>query len=156
MRARPVIAVAAALAAVACVVVFWRHGAQGDAGLQHWLAVHTGTLNEPGGYYGFWSGFGSDLGEVTLLAAVLGVYHRHNCHTKGCWRIGRHVVAGTPWCNRHHAGARQAVTDDAGAQRPAATIELKLGKLSGDIGDLAEAIRAAMDPSGPRSGGFAK
>ena len=154
MRARPVIAVAAALAAVACVVVFWRHGAQGDAGLQHWLAVHTGTLNEPGGYYGFWSGFGSDLGEVTLLAAVLGVYHRHNCHTKGCWRIGRHVVAGTPWCNRHHEAARADVPDAVPAA--ADPLDARFTKLIESVDGLAEAIRAAMAPSGPRSGGFAK
>jgi len=81
--------------------------------LLHWLAVHTGTVDEAGPYYGFWSGFGSDLGEVTLLAAVLGLWHRHNCHDKGCWRIGRHVVDGTPWCNRHHQAARAVV---AGAQ----------------------------------------
>jgi len=31
--------------------------------VNHWLAVHTGTVNEPGPYYGFWSGFGSDLAE---------------------------------------------------------------------------------------------
>jgi hypothetical protein len=90
------------VAAVIIVAVFWR------LGLQHWLAIHTGTDNEPGPYYGFWSGFGSDLGEATLLAALLGALHKHNCHTKGCWRIGRHVVDGTPWCNHHHQAARDA------------------------------------------------
>ncbi len=79
--------------------------------LLHWLAVHTGTVNEAGPYYGFWSGFGSDLGELTIFAAVLGVYHRHNCHTRHCWRIGRHVVDGTPWCNHHHQAARVLAAD---------------------------------------------
>jgi hypothetical protein len=74
--------------------------------LLHWLAVHTGTVNEPGAYYGFWSGFGSDLGEVALLGAIAGAYHKHNCHRKGCWRVGRHTVDGTPWCNHHHEQAR--------------------------------------------------
>jgi hypothetical protein len=74
--------------------------------LLHWLAVHTGTVNEAGPYYGFWSGFGSDLGEVALVGAVLGGYKKHNCHQPRCWRIGRHVVDGTPWCNRHHQAAR--------------------------------------------------
>jgi hypothetical protein len=75
--------------------------------LLHWLAVHTGTVNEPGPYYGFWSGFGSDLGEVALLGAVLGAYRKHNCHEPRCWRMGRHIVDGTPWCNRHHQAARE-------------------------------------------------
>lgn len=76
--------------------------------LLHWLAVHTGTLNEPGPYYGFWSGFGSDLGEVALLGAIFGAYHKHNCHQPRCWRVGRHTVDGTPWCNHHHQAARIA------------------------------------------------
>lgn len=75
--------------------------------LLHWLAVHTGSINEAGPYYGFWSGFGSDLGEVTLIGAVLGTYYKHNCHHPRCWRVGRHVVDGTPWCNKHHEAARQ-------------------------------------------------
>jgi hypothetical protein len=58
--------------------------------LQHWLAVHTGADNEPGVYYGFWSGFGSDLGEVTLAGGLAAVYRKHNCHTRWCWRFGHH------------------------------------------------------------------
>lgn len=34
--------------------------------------MHTGTVNEPGPYYGFFSGFGSDLGEYTLVFTLLG------------------------------------------------------------------------------------
>lgn len=60
--------------------------------------------------YNFWSGFGSDLEEFAIIGAFVGVYHKHNCHDASCWRIGRHVVDGTPWCNKHHAAARQAVT----------------------------------------------
>lgn len=76
--------------------------------VRHWLAIHTGTVDEPGGYYGFWSGFGSDLGEATLIGAVsVGVYtgvRNVNCHTKGCWRIGHHQLDGTPYhrCKHHH------------------------------------------------------
>src|SRR5271165_2985336 len=78
--------------------------------LRHWMAVHTGTLNESGPYYGFWSGFGSDLGEATLIGAVgVGVYtgvRKANCHTKGCWRIGHYPLEGTPYhlCTHHHPG----------------------------------------------------
>lgn len=78
---------------------------------RHWFALHTGILHGgPDQYYNFWSGFGSDLGEATLISAVgIGVYtgvRRVNCHTKGCWRIGHHVLEGTPYilCRHHHPG----------------------------------------------------
>ena len=77
--------------------------------VRHWLALHTGTLHGgPDLYYNFWSGFGSDLGEATLISAVgIGVYtgvRKVNCHTKGCWRIGHHQLDGTPYilCRHHH------------------------------------------------------
>jgi hypothetical protein len=77
--------------------------------VRHWFAVHTGTLHGgPDLYYNFWSGFGSDLGEATLISAVgIGVYtgaRKVNCHTKGCWRIGHHALDGTPYilCKKHH------------------------------------------------------
>lgn len=77
--------------------------------LRHWFALHTGTLHGgPDLYYNFWSGFGSDLGEATLISAVgIGVYtgvRKVNCHTKGCWRIGHHLLEGTPYilCKHHH------------------------------------------------------
>lgn len=79
--------------------------------LRHWFALHTGTLHGgPDVYYNFWSGFGSDLGEATLISAVgIGVYtgvRKVNCHTKGCWRIGHHPLDGTPYilCRHHHPG----------------------------------------------------
>jgi hypothetical protein len=62
----------------------------------------------PDVYYNFWSGFGSDLGEATLISAVcVGVYtgvRKVNCHTRGCWRIGHHPLDGTPYilCKHHH------------------------------------------------------
>jgi hypothetical protein len=78
-------------------------------GVRHWIALHTGTLHGgPDLYYNFWSGFGSDLGEATLITAVgLGVYtgfRKVNCHSKGCWRIGHHPLEGTPYilCRHHH------------------------------------------------------
>jgi len=74
----------------------------------HWLGVHTGTLNEPGPYYGFWSGFGSDLEEFGILgaigAAIYQLVRKYNCHEPGCWRIGQHPAAGGQFllCYRHH------------------------------------------------------
>jgi len=77
--------------------------------VRHWVALHTGVIHGgPDQYYNFWSGFGSDLGEATLISAVaIGVYtgvRKVNCHTKGCWRIGRHTLEGTPYilCRHHH------------------------------------------------------
>lgn len=55
-----------------------------------WIEVHTGTVNEPGPYYGFWSGFGSDIGESTLFVGMIGLYRKFNCHSKGCWRLAHH------------------------------------------------------------------
>ena len=49
-------------------------------------------MNEGGPYYGFWSGFGSDIGEVTLIAGIGAVVHHHNCHNRGCWRLGKHTT----------------------------------------------------------------
>ena len=85
--------------------------------LWHWIEVHTGSVNESGPYYGFWSGFGSDLGELALLGSIAAVWRHHNCGVQGCWRIGRHRVAGTTHtvCRRHHpedAPSAQQVIDD--------------------------------------------
>jgi hypothetical protein len=66
--------------------------------VNHWLAIHTGTVNEPGPYYAFWSGFGSDLTEFGVIGAIgTGVYQvvkKYNCHQPGCWRVGNHPAAG--------------------------------------------------------------
>jgi hypothetical protein len=89
---------------IALIILFF------DA-VRHWVALHTGiTHGGPDPFYNFWSGFGSDLGEATLITAVaVGVYtgvRRVNCHTKGCWRIGHHPLDGTPYilCRHHHPG----------------------------------------------------
>lgn len=72
----------------------------------HSLLVFFGIDDEAGPGYGFFSGVGSDLGEIAIIGAVLGAYHRHNCHTVKCWRIARHTVVdhdGTtyPACRKH-------------------------------------------------------
>jgi hypothetical protein len=76
--------------------------------VDHWLAVHTGTDNTSGVYYGFWSGFGSDLAEFGILGAigtaVYQVVKKYNCHEPGCWRVGTHPAADGQFllCYRHH------------------------------------------------------
>ena len=95
----------ALLLAAAVASVFWVLNA---GPVDHWLAVRTGTVNEPGPYYGFWSGFGSDLAEFGIIATIsTGIYQlvkKFNCHEPGCWRVGTHPAAGGQFslCYRHH------------------------------------------------------
>ena len=65
----------------------------------HWLGVD----NVSGPAYGWWSGAGSDIGELAIIGAVIGTWRRVNCHVKGCPRIGRHPAAGGQFvtCRRH-------------------------------------------------------
>ena len=91
-------------AALAVIVLWVIHSRQ----VGYWLQLHTGTINESGPYYGFWSGFGSDIEEFGVLGAIsTGIYQlikKYNCHEPGCWRIGQHPAAGGQFllCYRHH------------------------------------------------------
>ena len=62
--------------------------------------------------YQLWSGFLPALTVVTLLGSVASLYHLHNCAAEGCWRIGKHKVAGTPWCRRHVEQAKPQVSTE--------------------------------------------
>ena len=104
MKRRSVI-MAVLICAALAVIVFWViHFRQ----VNYWFEVHTGTVNEPGPFYGFWSGFGSDLEEFGILGAIgAGIYQlvkKYNCHEPGCWRIGQDHAAGGQFllCYRHH------------------------------------------------------
>lgn len=57
-----------------------------------------------GKWEAFFSGPGSDIGEVALIGGLIGAWHKVNCHVKGCPRIGRQQVKGTTWvvCRKHH------------------------------------------------------
>jgi hypothetical protein len=105
MQRRLIIIACLGALAVLVLAAFWiLHARQVD----HWLAVHTGTINEPGPFYGFWSGFGSDIAEFGILGAIgTGVYQmvkKYNCHQPGCWRVGTHPAAGGQFllCYHHH------------------------------------------------------
>jgi hypothetical protein len=102
------------VAVIFTVSWFWWHG------MQHWLAIHTGTVGETGPYYGFWSGFGSDLGELSLLLGIYAnaalLWRKNTCHFAWwCWRHPHHQLADTPYflCERHHPdnhmGPREAI-----------------------------------------------
>ncbi len=72
--------------------------------LRHWTAIHIGSINESGPYYGFWSGFGSDISEGAIAIGLYTGLRKVNCHARMCWRIGHHPLEGTPYhlCKRHH------------------------------------------------------
>ena len=71
---------------------------------QQFLGFSGGDGN--GTHYLFWSGFGSIVIPPLLTAVPIMwvLLRRHNCHAKGCWRIGRHQVEGTTYvvCRHHH------------------------------------------------------
>ena len=104
MKWRPIVIVFAACAVVVGLGIWLQHARL----MGHWLQIHTGTVNEPGPYYGFWSGFGSDLEEFGILGAIgatiYSLVKKFNCHEPGCWRIGNHPAAGGQFnlCYRHH------------------------------------------------------
>lgn len=77
---------------------------------ENWLGFSKYDYFTAGTNYAFTSGPGpmilTALGLSTIIA---GLWHHVNCHEDACWRIGKHKVNGTPWCNRHHENARLAV-----------------------------------------------
>lgn len=83
----------------------------------HWL-VHLLGLDDPSGHwYMWWSGPGSDLGELAILGALFSLYRRHTCHVNSprfCWRPGTHPVPGTPFrtCARHHPAVPDRISGD--------------------------------------------
>jgi hypothetical protein len=104
MKLRLIVAAGLICAASVAIVLSVTHA--GPVG--HWLQVHTGTINESGPYYGFWSGFGSDLEEFGILgaigAAIYQLFKKYNCHEPGCWRVGQYSAADGQFllCYRHH------------------------------------------------------
>lgn len=73
-------------------------------GLLFGLGVHPYPAGTPWTYQ-LWSGFVPALTVLSLLGTIAGAYHLNNCHHKGCPRLGKHKIGGTPWCSRHqHEG----------------------------------------------------
>lgn len=83
--------------------------------LAHWLGIDT-TTGRP---YAWWSGAGSDVGELAMLGWLYAFLRRHNCEVHRCWRIGRHpTAAGHMLCRRHHPEGH--LTPQAAAREHAA------------------------------------
>src|SRR5580692_7333004 len=106
------IAVASLLVAVVFFIlvgVYWTDSA-------HWFLRYTGADAESGTWYWFWSGFGGAIPDFLILGSIITIYRRHNCHVKGCFRLGK-PVEGTPYlaCPAHHPGHegnKRSVSED--------------------------------------------
>jgi hypothetical protein len=77
------------------------------AAILHVLGVEPRT---PSTAYNFWSGFGSDIGEVGIIGGLAHMARARNCHVKGCWRIGRHPHGPFRVCAKHHPSLPDTVT----------------------------------------------
>lgn len=72
--------------------------------LIHWFLHFSGTDNETGRWYAFWSGFGSDLGELAVVGGLVTMVRHHNCGRRGCLRLAHELDAdGRLACHRHHS-----------------------------------------------------
>jgi hypothetical protein len=82
------------------------------------------TWHDPFGY-NFVSG---PLPNITLIAAALAILRRHNCHARGCWRVGRHPVDGTSYivCKHHHPQSGAPTAEQIHAAHAAALGTLPL------------------------------
>ena len=71
--------------------------------MPHWFYTYFVHVLSGKGYQ-FWSGIGSDVGEVTLIGLVMVWWRHHNCHVYRCWRLSWHPHPdnGHPVCRHHH------------------------------------------------------
>jgi hypothetical protein len=106
------------------------------------------TWHDPDGY-NFISG---PLADITLFGGAYAILRRHNCHVKGCLRVGRLQVPGTPYivCHRHHPHekptAEQVLTAHAKAVK-----ERELAR-AGAGSNVGGAASASAGPGGPPPG----
>jgi hypothetical protein len=75
--------------------------------LWHQILEFFGVIGESGKGYGFWSGVGSDIGELGIIGGLAVLVRHHVCHVHRCWRVGRHQTPGEgntvhTVCKRHH------------------------------------------------------
>ncbi len=88
----------------------------------NWFLTVTGSNDSSSTYYGFWSGFGSDLGEFAIVGGLVSLYRQRVCHARHCWRRGRYEVEGTQFrvCRKHDPSAN-GEEDDPTAEEIAAS-----------------------------------
>jgi len=54
--------------------------------MPHWFYTYFVNILSGKGYQ-FWSGLGSDIGEVTLIGLAMVWWRHHNCRVYRCWRL---------------------------------------------------------------------
>lgn len=81
-----------------------------------WHLIESLWWPQSGKGYAFTSSVGSDLGELAVIGTI---WHKLNCHTRGCWRIGRQQVDGTTYvvCRKHHPADKPTPADIHSAAR---------------------------------------
>jgi len=75
--------------------------------LFHWLLHILGIEpRTPSTAYNFCIGAGSDFGELAIIGGLAHLVHQHNCHVKGCYRVGLHAYDQDGQvrkvCRKHH------------------------------------------------------
>lgn len=66
-----------------------------------WVHIWWITSSATNSFYGIVSGW---LGDLGLLVGLVMYYRKHNCHVKGCPRLGKHSVGDGSLivCKKHH------------------------------------------------------
>lgn len=77
----------------------------------HVLGIDSTTSR----WYALWSGIVGDVGSFVILAGAFSMFRKHNCHVKGCRRIGRFTVpnenGGYLVCAKHHPTGAPTAAD---------------------------------------------
>jgi hypothetical protein len=102
-----------------------------------WLGHVLGLTSASGTPYLAWSGVVGDGGLAGGLLLNAWLFARkHNCHEHRCPRLGRFPAdGGWHYCQRHRRPP---------APQPPDPVAAAVRKLSGDISDLAQAIRESL------------
>jgi len=97
-------------AAIAVLVTYWQDVATWSQGT---FGFRRGDGNNPP--YLFWSGVGSDLAYLSIVAGAITLYRRHNCAYAWCPRIGKHEFTNPDTgvkrllCWKHHPDVKYKV-----------------------------------------------
>ncbi len=113
------------VALIIVIAVYWTDTAS-------WFLRYSGADQESGSWYGFWSGFGGSIPDFLIIGSIITVYRHHNCHVKGCLRLGK-PVEGTPYlaCPLHHPaheGSKRSVSQDVINLAHKAHVDLEASK----------------------------
>lgn len=81
---------------------------------------------------GDWSSLISTIEGIGAFSAGYVLIRRHNCHVKGCWRVGRQGIHGTSYvvCRKHHPGDKPTHDDVLAAAKDAHHRFERLGTLA--------------------------